>query len=251
MRGLGFGDHDVLVVLGSGWQRAADAFGDVHAAAAIADLPGFVPPVAEGHGTEVRSYVVGDARVLAFLGRTHLYEGHGTAAVVHAVRTASALGCNAALLTNANGCLRPDWTPGTCVLLRDHLNLTARSPLTGGRFVDLSEVYSDDLRALARRVRPDLVEGVYAMLPGPHYETAAEGRMLARLGADVVGMSTVLEAIAAREASMQVLAISVVTVTEGLDVAIDPSEVVARAAESAAAMGPALVETISRMEGSR
>jgi purine-nucleoside phosphorylase len=135
------------------------------------------------------------------------------------------------------------------VLLRDHLNLTARSSLVGARFVDLTDAYSRRLRAVAREVRPDLVEAVYAMLPGPHYETRAEGAMLARLGADVVGMSTVLEVIAAREAEMEVLAISVVTVTEGLDTGIDPSEVVAKAAESAEAMGPALVEMIRRLEG--
>ena len=249
LRERGFGEHDVVLVLGSGWQAAAAAFGDPVTVVPIAAVPGFVAPVAEGHGQEIRSYDVETCRVLTFLGRTHLYEGHGPGQVAHAIRTAAALGCRTALLTSANGCFRPEWPTGTCVLLRDHLNLTARSTLVGARFVDLTDAYSPRLRAMARQVRTDLVEGVYAMLPGPHYETRAEGAMLARLGADVVGMSTALEVIAAREAEMEVLAISVVTVTEGLDTGIDPSEVVAKAAESAEAMGPALVEMIRRLEG--
>ena len=236
-------------MLGSGWQTAAASFGDPVAVVPFAEIPGFVPPTAQGHGQDIRSYDVGTRRVLVFLGRTHLYEGHGTSQVVHAVRTAAALGCRTAVLTNANGCFHAEWPTGTCVLIRDHLNLTARSPLVGARFVDLTEAYSPRLRAMARDIRPDLVEAVYAMLPGPHYETRAEGAMLARLGADVVGMSTVLEVIAAREAEMEVLALSVVTVTEGLDTGVDPGEVVAKAAESAEAMGPALVEMIRRLEG--
>lgn len=249
LRAKGFGDHDVLLVLGSGWLSALDSWPVSVVGAPMSDVPGFVTPVAEGHGHEIRSYDVGGWRVLAMLGRTHLYEGQGVESVVHAVRTAAGLGCSTAILTNANGSLRPEWSPGTCVLVRDHLNLTAVSPLSGPRFVDLTSAYSPRLRELARRVHPAFVEGVYAMLPGPHYETGSEGAMLACWGADVIGMSTALEVIAARELGMEVLALSLVTVTEGLDMGVDPSHVVEMARQSARALGPVLAEIIGQLEG--
>jgi len=205
------GPHDVAVVMGSGWARAAEAFGAPEASVAIADLPGFAAPTALGHGGEVRSVRVGGRRVLLFLGRTHLYEGRGTAAVAHGVRVAAAAGCRTVVLTNAAGGLRPGMRSGQPVLISDHLNLTARSPLVGARFVDLTDLYSPRLRALARQADPSLEEGVYAALPGPHFETPAEIRMLRGLGADLVGMSTVLEAIAARAEGLEVLGISLVT----------------------------------------
>lgn len=249
LRRRGFAEHDVLLVLGSGWVGAADALGAPLQAAVMADVPGFLTPTAEGHGHEIRSYAVGARRVLAFTGRTHLYEGHGTDAVVHATRTAAALGCTTGVFTNANGAFRPDWEPGSCMLVRDHLNLTARSPLRGARFVDLTAAYSPRLRELACSHHPDFVEGVYAMLPGPHYETKAEGGMLRAFGADAVGMSTVLEVIAAREVGMEVLALSLVTVSEGTDAGIDPLEVVEVAARSAAALGSVLARIIESAGG--
>lgn len=203
--------HDVVVILGSGWLPAAEELGAVEAEIGVGDLPGFAPPAAAGHAGLVRSLRAGGRRVLAFLGRTHLYEGHGAASVAHAVRTAAALGCRVAVLTNGCGSLRADWAPGRPVLIADHLNLTATSPLCGARFVDLTGLYTPQLRSLCRSVDPTLVEGVYAQLPGPHYETPAEIRMLRTAGADLVGMSTSLEAIAAREAGMEVLGISLVT----------------------------------------
>jgi purine-nucleoside phosphorylase len=115
------------------------------------------------------------------------------------------------VLTNGCGGLRESWTPGTPVLISDHLNLTATSPIEGAHFVDLTDLYSARLRALCREVAPDLDEGVYVQLPGPHYETPAEIRMVRAIGGDLVGMSTTLEAIAAREAGMEVLGISLVT----------------------------------------
>ncbi len=142
-------------------------------------------------------------RVLAFLGRTHFYEGKGVEAVVHGVRVAAAAGCRTIVLTNACGGLRPGLAVGDPVLLSDHLNLTWRTPLVGPRFVDLTEVYSPRLRALVREIDPSITEGVYAMFPGPQYETPAEVRMAGILGADLVGMSTVLEAIAARAAGLR------------------------------------------------
>lgn len=249
LRTRGFGDHHVLLVLGSGWLSALNSWPAHVAGVPMSDVPGFVTPVADGHGHEIRSYDVGGVRVLAMLGRTHVYEGRGVEPVVHGVRTAAALGCRTAILTNANGALRADWAPGTCVLVKDHLNLSAVSPLVGPRFVDLMSAYSPRLREVARRVHPDFVEGVYAMLPGPHYETHSEGAMLTRWGADVVGMSTVLEVIAARELDLELLALSLVTVTEGLDTGVDPSQVVEIARQSARALGPVLAEIIGQLEG--
>lgn len=239
--------HDVLVVLGSGWAGAADALGEPDAALPVTDLPGFLAPTAEGHRGELRSVRVGEQQVLCLLGRTHLYEGHGADAVVHGVRVAAAAGARVAILTNANGSLRPEWGPGTGVLISDHLNLTGVSPLVGPRFVDLTDAWSPRLRALARSVRPDLVEGVYAMLPGPHYETVAEALALRTLGADVLGMSTVLEAIAAREARMELLGLSVVTAVEASGEVIDPDEVVAIAAAAAVKMGRLIAMTLQHL----
>src|SRR3954453_7019761 len=205
------GGHDVAVVMGSGWAPAADAFGETLAGVAIGDLPGFAAPPGAGPGGEIRSVQVGAHKVLLFLGRTHLYEGRGVAPVVHGIRTAAAAGLRTVVLTNAAGALAPDHRIGQAVIIADHLNLTAQSPLVGATFVDLTHLYSPRLRALAQRIDPDLTEGVYAALPGPHYETPAEIRMLRTLGADLVGMSTALEAIAARAAGLEVFGLSMVT----------------------------------------
>lgn len=190
--------HDIAVVLGSGWAPAVDALGAPTATVPMAELPGFSAPTAAGHGGRILSIPVGERRVLVLLGRIHAYEGHELSAVVHPVRTACAAGVRTVVLTNAAGGLRPEYRVGQPVLISDHLNLTARSPLVGAQFVDLVDAYSPALRALAREVDPTLAEGVYAGLPGPHYETPAEIRMLRTLGADLVGMSTVHETIAAR-----------------------------------------------------
>lgn len=207
----GHAGFDVTVVLGSGWVPAADALGTPDAELAFTDLPGFAPPAVEGHAGRLRAVTVGDRRVMVMLGRTHLYEGRGTDAVAHGVRTAAAAGCRVVVLTNGCGGLRPEWSPGTPVLISDHLNLTAASPLHGATFVDLTDLYSPRLRAVCRSIDPSLDEGVYAQLRGPQYETPAEIRMLRTLGADLVGMSTTLEAIAAREAGLEVLGVSLVT----------------------------------------
>jgi len=208
--------HDVAVILGSGWAPAVAQLGDPVAVVPMAELPGFTPPTAAGHGGQVLSLHVGDHRVLVFVGRIHAYEGHGLRHVVHPVRAACAAGARTVVLTNAAGGLRDDYAVGQPVLISDHLNLTGRSPLAeppppGQRFVDLTDLYSPRLRGLAREADPSLAEGVYAMMPGPHYETPAEITMLGRLGADLVGMSTVLEAIAARHLGAEVLGISLVT----------------------------------------
>ena len=207
----GVASHDVALVMGSGWLPAVDALGEATAELTTTDLPGFAPPAVQGHAGKVRSVRAGDKNLLVFLGRTHFYEGRGVAAVVHGVRTAAAAGCRTIVLTNGCGGLDESWQPGTPVLISDHINLTATSPIEGANFVDLTDLYSSRLRTLCKEVEPSLDEGVYVQFPGPHYETPAEIRMVRAIGGDLVGMSTVLEAIAAREAGMEVLGISLVT----------------------------------------
>ncbi|WP_259310380.1 purine-nucleoside phosphorylase [Cellulomonas sp. P24] len=209
--------HDIALVLGSGWGGAADLLGETVAEVVSSDVPGFAAPAVEGHVGTIRSIRIEDHRsgevthALVLGSRTHLYEGKGVRRVVHGVRTAAAAGARAVVLTNGCGGLNPAWGPGTPVLISDHLNLTATSPLEGATFVDLTDLYATRLRAIAREVDPGLAEGVYVQFRGPHYETPAEVRMAGVLGGDLVGMSTTLEAIAARHAGLEVLGISLVT----------------------------------------
>ena len=205
--------HDVALVLGSGWGQTGDLIGETLATIDNADVPGFAKAAVAGHSGVMRSVAIGDTgrRALVYGTRTHFYEGRGVRAVVHAVRTAAAAGCRTIVLTNGCGGLNPDWAPGTPVLIRDHLNLTATSPIEGANFVDLTDLYSPRLRDLAREVDSDLDEGVYVQFRGPHYETPAEVQMARILGGDLVGMSTTLEAIAARQCGLEVLGISLVT----------------------------------------
>ncbi len=209
----GVARHDVALVLGSGWGATANLIGETTATVDITDVPGFSAAAVAGHQGTISSVLIegSERRALIFGTRTHFYEGRGVRAVVHGVRTAAASRCTTLVLTNGCGGLQPQWAPGTPVLVRDHLNLTAASPVEGANFVDLTDLYTPALRDLAREIDPSLDEGVYAQFRGPHYETPAEVEMARRLGADLVGMSTTLEAIAARQAGMQVLAISLVT----------------------------------------
>ncbi|WP_182541319.1 purine-nucleoside phosphorylase [Nocardioides ginsengisegetis] len=207
----GVESHDVALVLGSGWLPAVDALGEATAEIDTTDLPGFNAAAVAGHSGKIRSIRSGDKNLLVFLSRTHFYEGKGVRAVVHPVRTAAAAGCRAIVLTNGCGGLKETWTPGTPVLISDHINLTATSPIEGANFVDLTDLYSPRLRALCQQVDPSLDEGVYVQFPGPHYETPAEIRMVRNIGGDLAGMSTTLEAIAARQSGMEVLGISLVT----------------------------------------
>ncbi|WP_024285249.1 purine-nucleoside phosphorylase [Cellulomonas sp. KRMCY2] len=205
--------HHIALVLGSGWGGAADLLGETVAEIPSEQIPGFAAPAVAGHSAMTRSIrLAGTDRYALVLGsRTHLYEGKGVRRVVHGVRTAAATGARAVVLTNGCGGLNRDWAPGTPVLIRDHLNLTATSPLEGATFVDLTDLYAQRLRDVAHEVDPSLAEGVYAQFRGPHYETPAEVTMAGRMGADLVGMSTTLEAIAARHAGLEVLGISLVT----------------------------------------
>jgi purine-nucleoside phosphorylase len=240
--------HDVAIVMGSGWAPAAARLGEPTAQLRMADLPGFAAPSVAGHSGSALSVPVGGKRVLALLGRTHFYEGRGVASVVHGVRTAVAAGARLVILTNAAGGLREGMAPGQPVLISDHLNLTATSPIVGATFVDLTDLYSPRLRGLARQIDPSLTEGVYAQLPGPHYETPAEIRMLRTLGADLVGMSTVLEAIAARAAGAEVFGLSMVTnLAAGMTgEPLDHAEVLAAGKAAADRMGVLLADLVSR-----
>lgn len=203
--------HDIALVMGSGWLPAVDALGEAVAEVSTTDLPGFAPPAVAGHAGRIRSVRSGDKNLLVFLGRNHLYEGLGVRPVVHNVRMAAEAGCGVVVLTNGCGGLDDSWEPGTPVLISDHINLTATSPIEGAHFVDLTDLYSPRLRTLCREVDPTLSEGVYVQFRGPHYETPAEIGMVRAVGGTLVGMSTTLEAIAAREAGMEVLGISLVT----------------------------------------
>ncbi len=200
-------------MLGSGWADVGGRVGEVVATLEQADVPGFAPAAVPGQSGLVRSVAVGDTgkHALVFGGRTHLYEGRGVRAAVHPVRTAAAAGARVVILTNGCGALRPQWPAGTVVLISDHINLTGVSPVEGAQFVDLTDLYSCRLRALVRGVEPALPEGIYVQLPGPHYETPAEVRMVRALGGDLVGMSTAVEAIAARQCGIEVLGLSLVT----------------------------------------
>ncbi len=204
--------HDIALTLGSGWGRAAELIGETTATIPATEVTGFSRPALEGHVGTIRSILTpAGRRVLVIGARTHYYEGHGTRRVVHSVRTAAATGATTMVLTNGAGGIKPEWTPGQPVLISDHINLTADSPLEGATFVDLTDLYSARLRDVAREIDPTLDEGVYCQFRGPHYETPAEVRMARTLGGDIVGMSTALEAIAARQAGMEVLGFSLIT----------------------------------------
>jgi purine-nucleoside phosphorylase len=241
--------HDIALVLGSGWLPAVDALGEATAEIDTTDLPGFSAAAVAGHSGKIRSIRQGDRNLLVFLSRTHFYEGKGVAAVVHPIRTAAAAGCSAIVLTNGCGGLKQGWQPGQPVLISDHINLTGTSPIVGANFVDLTDLYSPRLRAMCREIDPSLDEGVYVQFPGPHYETPAEVRMAGVLGGQLVGMSTTLEAIAAREAGMEILGISLVTnLAAGLSgEPLNHEEVLEAGKAAASRMGGLLSQVVSKI----
>ncbi|GAA2311269.1 purine-nucleoside phosphorylase [Nonomuraea roseoviolacea subsp. roseoviolacea] len=247
----GLDTFDVALVMGSGWVPAADALGEVVTEIPLTDLPGFAAPAVAGHGGKLRLVRTGGGRhAIVLLGRSHLYEGRGVDAVVHGVRTVAAAGVRTIVLTNAAGGLRPETQRvGDPVLISDHINMTGANPITGTTFIDLSEVYSKRLRALVHEVDPSIAEGVYVAFRGPTYETPAEIRMLRTLGGDLIGMSTVLEAVAAREAGLEVLGVSLVTNPgAGLsDQPLDHTEVLEVGRATAARMGILLAKVLDRV----
>ena len=232
------------MVLGSGWAPVADQLGTTHATEPF-DAVGLTTPGVPGHGATVRSVDVDGVPTLVLAGRVHLYEGHDAAAVCHSVRAAVLSGCSTVVLTNAAGAVRPDLQVGRPVLVSDHLNLTGTSPMVGppppgdpaARFVDLVDLYAADRRAAVQRAVPGTPEGVYAGLLGGSFETPAEIRMLATMGADLVGMSTVLEAVAARHLGATVVGVSLVTnLAAGLQDRVTHSEVLEVAGSSTGAL---------------
>lgn len=245
----GIEQHDIAIVLGSGWVPAAEKIGDQVAEFSVTDVPHFSAPAVAGHAGRIRSVKVNGKRVLVFLGRTHFYEGKGVDAVTHLVRTAAAAGCETMILTNGCGGLNPEWTPGTPVLIKDHINFTGNSPLHGAHFVDLTDLYSSRLRAMCHEVDPDLPEGVYVQFPGPMYETPAEITMVRNMGGTLVGMSTALEAIVARSLGTEILGISLVTnLAAGMSgEPLNHEEVLQAGADAAVRMGDLLAKIIARI----
>lgn len=204
--------HDIALTLGSGWAKAADLIGETTHTIPATEIAGFSKPALEGHVGTLRSVLLPNGKRALIIGaRTHYYENHGVRRVVHSVRTAAAAGASIMILTNGAGGIKDHWVPGTPVLISDHLNLTANSPLEGATFIDLTDLYSRRLRDIARTVDPSLDEGVYVQFRGPHYETPAEVQMAKTIGGHIVGMSTALEAIAARQSGMEVLGLSLIT----------------------------------------
>jgi purine-nucleoside phosphorylase len=242
----GVARHDVALTLGSGWGSAADLIGETTAVIPADEITGFSKPALVGHPGTLRSVLLPNGRRALVIGaRTHYYEGHGVRRVVHSVRTAAATGATTMVLTNGAGGIRESWTPGTPVLISDHINLTADSPLEGATFIDLTDLYSRRLRDLARAVAPDLDEGVYTQFRGPHYETPAEVQMAKAIGGHIVGMSTALEAIAARQAGMEVLGMSLIT---NLAAGISPTPLShAEVLEAGAAAEPVISALLARI----
>jgi purine-nucleoside phosphorylase len=208
----GVASHDIALTLGSGWAKAADLIGVTTATIPASEIIGFSAPALAGHAGTLRSIELPSGkRALVIGARTHYYEGHGVRRVVHSVRTAAATGAKTMVLTNGAGGIRESWKPGTPVLISDHINLTGASPLEGATFIDLTDLYSKRLRDIARTVDASLDEGVYCQFRGPQYETPAEVQMAKTFGGHIVGMSTALEAIAARQCGMEILGMSLIT----------------------------------------
>jgi purine-nucleoside phosphorylase len=242
--------HDVALVMGSGWISAADRLGSPTHEFAVTELTGFPAPTVSGHVGKVRSYDLKNSiKALVFLGRTHFYEGLGMEPVAHAVRTAVKSGCRSIVLTNACGAINTSYQVGQPVLIKDHISLTAASPLIGADFVDLTDLYSKNLRELVKAEDSTLEEGVYIHWRGPAYETPAEIRMMRGMGADLVGMSTVPEAIAAHALGAQVLAISLVTnAAAGVTGAkLNHAEVIAAGKAAADRMGKLLAKVLPKL----
>ena len=205
-------EFSVAVTLGSGWSKAADLIGETIHEISADKIPGFRSSGIPGHAGTIRSILLpNNDHALVIGARTHFYEGKGVGSVAHGVRVAAACGVKVMVLTNGAGGIKESWTPGTPVLISDHINLTGASPLEGATFIDLTDLYSSRLRMIARSIEPSLDEGVYVQFRGPHYETPAEVQMAKSMGGHIVGMSTALEAIAARESGMEVLGLSLIT----------------------------------------
>ncbi|TBN55921.1 purine-nucleoside phosphorylase [Glaciihabitans arcticus] len=242
--------HDIALTLGSGWAKAADLIGETTATVPATEITGFSKPALEGHVGTLRSVLLPNGkRALVIGARTHYYENHGVRRVVHSVRTAAATGATTMILTNGAGGIRESWKPGTPVLISDHINLTSDSPLEGATFIDLTDLYTKRLRDVARSVSPELDEGVYVQFRGPHYETPAEVQMAKAIGGHIVGMSTALEAIAARQAGMEILGLSLITnLAAGISpTALSHQEVIEAGRDAEATIGAMLAKIVAEL----
>ena len=236
---------DMGLVLGSGWSAGVDRLGTTLGRIPLSELPGFFAPVVAGHGGDLVAVALPSGKTAVVLtGRTHFYEGRGVEPVVHGVRTVAALGATTMILTNGCGGLDPSWGPGTIVAIRDHINLTGATPLRGATFIDMSTAWTPRLLEVTERVAPGTPTGVYAQFRGPQYETPAEVRMARTIGADRVGMSTALEAIAAREAGLDLLGLSLVTnhAAGVTDAPLDHAEVIAAGKQAAPRLASLLAD---------
>ena len=246
----GVAKHDVALTLGSGWGSAADLIGETTHTIPADEITGFSKPALVGHVGTLRSVLLPNGkRALVIGARTHYYENHGVRRVVHSVRTAAATGATTMVLTNGAGGIRESWKPGTPVLISDHINLTADSPLEGATFIDLTDLYSKRLRDVARSIEPSLDEGVYTQFRGPHYETPAEVQMAKAIGGHIVGMSTALEAIAARQAGMEILGMSLITnLAAGISKEpLSHAEVLDAGKQAEAVLGPLLAKIVAAL----
>jgi len=250
----------VAMILGSGLASAADRLRDARSVA-YAALPCFPEPTVAGHPGRLLCGCWGERKVLVFCGRVHAYEGYPAAEIAFPVRVAATLGVQTLIVTNVAGGIEPSYAVGEIVAIRDHINLTGSSPLfgpnderLGPRFIDMGEPYTPALRSLAASVAQEhfgapLKEGIYVSMPGPSYETPAEVRMLRILGADLVGMSTVHEVIAARHSGLSVLGLSMVAnPAAGIQKApLIHEDVTAAAAAGAARMGELLEALVTHL----
>ncbi|MEY4418631.1 MAG: hypothetical protein RIQ88_1069 [Actinomycetota bacterium] len=246
----GIAKHHIALTLGSGWAKAADLIGETVASIPADQIPGFKASKIVGHVSTIRSIALPNGKYALVLGaRTHFYEGLGVRPVVHGVRTAAACGAEIMILTNGCGGINTSWKPGTPVLISDHINHTATSPIEGAKFVDLTDLYSKRLRDVARTVDSSLDEGVYMQFRGPHYETPAEVQMAKAVGAHLVGMSTALEAIAAREAGMEVMGVALSTnLAAGIsDSPLSHEEVLAAGAEAEPRISALLAQIVAKL----
>jgi len=246
----GIQNHDIALTLGSGWAKAADLIGETVSEIPGSEIIGFSKPAVVGHVGTIRSIRLPNGKHALVIGaRTHFYENHGVRSVVHSVRTAAATGAKTMILTNGAGGIKPEWAGGAAVLISDHINLTASSPLEGATFIDLTDLYSKRLRDLAKTVDSSLDEGVYVQFRGPHYETPAEVQMAKIMGGHIVGMSTALEAIAAREAGMEILGMSLITnLAAGVQTTpLSHAEVLEAGRNAEARIGKLLAEIVAKL----
>jgi inosine/guanosine/xanthosine phosphorylase family protein len=253
------------VVLGSG---LADALPDIDSLASLkfSEVPGFVPTDVHGHRSEIRFGHYHGAQVVFLRGRNHAYEGFTPAQVVHNVRAMASLDIPNLILTNAAGCLRSDWPVGSLMLVQDHINFTGLNPLCGSeveqfsrpRFLDMNNCYHKEtqlhIESAARKLNIKLFKGVYLGVLGPSYETAAEVAMMAKWGASAVGMSTVLEAIAAHHLGVKVGVVSCLTnwgAGLGNQQSLSHQDVLEVGKKSAASLAELVIETLKRLEGKK